>query len=573
VKTRLAVLLRMAVVLAIANPIPAAQSLAAQTPGAQTFRENVDVGLVTVDLLVTDARGRPIPGLAAGQVGVKVDGRPVRLESFEPPVPPAPGRLPAAPPVAERGAGASASPPVSAAAPPRDFYMAILIDERSSDQSNREVALRQILRFFGDGLPQNVQMLLMTFNGAVHLDCPWSSDLEVIRRCIERITAHRAASLLGPPGKLSLGSASFTPGLDATEAAVHARTSLQGVFEALRVFPEKPGRKGLYVVTDGAPFLAPSEMARELITRAQSNVNRGEPDNARRLALEADRDRDLLLDSLAWNPKRVSMLTEIARLALLRGIEVHPVRSAPRDPWDDMGADMSGGARFPAARGGQPRPSAPLTTDIAAGQAMEEVATTTGGDAVLSRRMFEDGLRHEMASRDSAYGLSFRDPFPGDHRFHRIEIEVDGGGDLRYRRGYRVLDVRESLIESAVNRLRVPADENPLGVRLNFESRGMKNGIAEAEITIAFPAPPEAGGAPSAAGSVRILGFCAAGGGPLSQPIDFSGSVERMNDGDSIWFARRGRMRLKPGDYRWSFAVRDDQTGLTSFLAFRRKLP
>jgi hypothetical protein len=392
---------------------------------------------------------------------------------------------------------------------------------------------------------------------------------------MEAVSRHRAASLLGPPGKLGLGPRSFTPSLDSSEASVHARTSLQAVFDAVRVFPEKPGRKGLYVVTDGAPFLTPSEMARELVSTSTTNVSRDpmSVDTVRRLALEADTDRDLLLDSLAWTPKHVSMLAEIARLALLRGVEVHPVRSAPRDPWGDMGADMGAADRFPAARGGETQLAAPLTTDIAAGQAMEEVATATGGDAVLSRRMFEDGLRREMASRGALYALSFRDPFPGDHRFHRIEIGVEGGGDLRYRRGYRILDVRESLIESAVNRLRVPADENPLGVRLNFESRGTKNGVAEAEITIAFPAPPEAGGKPSSSGSVRILGFCKAGGGPLSQPIDFSGAVERVTYGDSLWFTRRGRMRLKPGDYSWSFAVRDEQTGLTSFLAFRRKLP
>jgi hypothetical protein len=30
---------------------------------------------------------------------------------------------------------------------------------------------------------------------------------------------------------------------------------------------------------------------------------------------------------------------------------------------------------------------------------------------------------------------------------------------------------------------------------------------------------------------------------------------------------------LKPGAYRWSFAIRDEQTGITSYLTFDRKLP
>src|SRR6185295_4548209 len=184
-------------------------------------------------------------------------------------------------------------------------------------------------------------------------------------------------------------------------------------------------------------------------------------------------------------------------------------------------------------------PDTPPLTDIAAGQGMEATAETTGGEAVLSRRMFQEGLSREVSGRDAAYVLSFRDPFAGDHRFHRIAIAVDRkGAQLRYRRGYRVLDVRESLIEAAANRLHVPADRNPLAVRLQLDSLGEEKGLAMAQITIAYPSPPEAGGSVTGAGNVSVIGLCAVRDGALSEPIDLSGKADRTSLSDATWLVR-----------------------------------
>jgi hypothetical protein len=368
--------------------------------------------------------------------------------------------------------------------------------------------------------------------------------------------------------------------LEAMDAIGHARNSVAGIFDALRVFPEAPGRKSLYVVTDGAPFLAPAEIAKDLVVGSTDSLPPGDPRAAHLAALEAERDRDLLFDSLAWSGKRsVSLLQEVARLAILRGIEIHPVRSAAHDFDGRVRTDRAfsdratvRGTRPLDPRSGRGGDSLP-TSDLAAGTTMEAVAETTGGDAVLSRRGFEEELGREAAVTDAAYVVTFRDPFAGDHRYHRIEIAAEGGAKLRYRRGYRVLDVRESLIEHAVNRLHVPADENPLGVRMRVDSLGLKGGMAEAEITIAYPAPPQAGGKAGGPGSVQIFGMCAVRDGALSEPIDLSGAADPVSLGDSTMFVRSGRVSVKPGAYRWSFAIRDEQTGIVSYLTFDRSLP
>jgi VWFA-related protein len=547
---------------------------------AQTFRERINVELVRVELLVIDGQRQPVHGLRPEQIHVLVDGRAVSLESFEEPsVLP---RLPAASQLPLPAAPlTSAIPEAPGASPNRRLYsMAILVDETSSEQSNRQAVLRDLFQFLEAPLAPDVEVLLMRFDGTLRVECPWTADVERLRRAAAAISRHRVASALGMPGQLSDNpeQGGFKLELEAMEAVGRVRTSLAGLFDALREFPEKPGRKALYFVTDGAPFLTPPEIARDLIATSPSTGGSGAVPRA---GHEGDYDRDLLVDSLAWSrTKSQSLLTDITRLALLRGIEIHPVRSAPHDLDGRVRTDRGFHERATVAGGRPPdlrslRNAATLPmTDIAAGQGMEAAAEATGGEAVLSRRMFQDDLRREVSSRDAAYVLAFRDPFAGDHHFHRIEISLERKGlDLRYRRGYRVLDTRESLIEGAVDRLHVPADRNPLGVRLQLDSAGEENGLPVARITVAYPAPPEAGGSVSAAGSVSIIGMCAVRDGALSQPIDLSGKADRASLADSTWLVRSGRVRLKPGAYRWSFAIRDEQTGITSYLTFDRKLP
>ena len=318
----------MAVVLAIANPNPVA---------AQTFRENVDVGLVRVEVLATASGGRPVRGLRAAQFSVKVDGRAVPIVGFEAPPSEAPrgARGSAAPAPAQASAAADAEVTAPApAAPPRVSYVAFLVDETSSEQSNRQATLAELFHFLKNGLAPNTQLLFLRFNGAVRVECPWTGDADAARRCAAAIAQHRAAPRLGMPGQLSGNPERGAPNLqlEAMDAVGHARNSVAGIFDALRIFPESPGRKSLYVVTDGAPFLAPAEIARDLVMGSNSSVAQSEPAARSLAAREAELDRDLLFDSLAWSGKRsASLLQEVSRLAILRGIEIHPVRSAAHD--------------------------------------------------------------------------------------------------------------------------------------------------------------------------------------------------------------------------------------------------
>ena len=431
-------------------------------PG-QGFRERVDVTLVRVDLLATDDRGKPVRGLTSGDFRVLVDGRPVAIESLEPPQPLLPD-VPKALPELPRGKpGAPLSPdpeiPAAAAAPTR-YYMAILADETSSEQSNRQAAYRELFGFFQKGVPADVRVQLMRFDGKLRVVCPWTADPNRLERGAAELARRKAAPRLGAPGNIADAPehGPQRPDFDAREASLHRQSSLTALFDALREFPEAPVRKALFFITDGTPFLTPSEISRDLIAMSSSQ-------DPREAQNETRRDSNLLVDSLAWNRTSASLLIDITRLAVVREIEIHPVRSAAHDLGAMVRTDrgFSERVRTSMGRSADPRSlrSAPTvpTTDIAAGQGMENLAEASGGEAILSRRFFDDGLRRETDYREAVYVLAFRDPHAGDNRFHAIAVTCARDGvKLRYRRGYRVLDVKESLLQASINRMHIPAD-------------------------------------------------------------------------------------------------------------------
>jgi len=98
------------------------------------------------------------------------------------------------------------------------------------------------------------------------------------------------------------------------------------------------------------------------------------------------------------------------------------------------------------------------------GDAIDEHA---GGDergqAILVSNQFSDRLGAVVAERAAGYALTFRDPTPGDFRFHEIEIAIERPGvRATYRRGYRVRSDEEKTLDAIIANLNLRGAENPL---------------------------------------------------------------------------------------------------------------
>src|SRR5687767_3701640 len=67
---------------AVAVVLAALPLMAQEQPRVQTFEEAIDVRVVNVEAVVTDAAGRQVRGLTAGDFRLLVDGREVPVEYF-----------------------------------------------------------------------------------------------------------------------------------------------------------------------------------------------------------------------------------------------------------------------------------------------------------------------------------------------------------------------------------------------------------------------------------------------------------------------------------------------------------
>ena len=152
------------------------------SPSAAFFLP-VDVPLVNVEIVVTDAEGVPIPGLTEADFEVFEDGSPVEISHFFASTPPPAGH--------EAGGGVSTVPTV----PYQELYLALYIDDLDTDARRRTAALAHLREFLEQPLPPNMKTMLVRFDGALHVASDFSDNTDQLLAVLDDI---RDMSVISP---------------------------------------------------------------------------------------------------------------------------------------------------------------------------------------------------------------------------------------------------------------------------------------------------------------------------------------------------------------------------------------
>ena len=478
-------------VLALAVP-----GRAQEEPWQMVFESVTEVNVVNVEVVVTDAKGRPVTGLTAADFELLEDGEPVAISNFY---------------AVENGVTvelaepeAEEAPEAAPAAERRPHHVILYFDNANIGPANRGKALARVREFLLDHWREGMRVMVATNDGpaatwaaAVRLgftDVPhdvfvaldqlagestvgprFDIDRRNIMRGIEQVNVEEASDLFHTKGTgdtsadalvseaIVSEARSFLPQIQgyAEQYRQHVLATLTVLDGFVETAAGLPGRKSILYVSDGLP-LQPGYEIFEAYTRRFEMVP-GVTTNVDPL-LEANRfDTTKQFEAIVAkaNASRVTFYS----------LDVAPPAAASRGSAADR---ASSGGNFASWRDGYDS-----NLERNRQQSLVLMASGTGGRFGLGLSATEATLDGILQDMDNHYSLGYVADRREADRGREIEVRVknrEGGPrkdlKIRHRSSLRDKSTAERAAEGARALLlvddpaRVALDENPLGVAL-----------------------------------------------------------------------------------------------------------
>ena len=344
--------------------------LAAQTPPAEipVIGETIDVRVVNVEAVITDAVGKPVRGLTAGDFRLLVDGREVPIEYFT--------EVEEGASVGKSQAGAEAAAPVAPVSTGEEVGRSYLVyvDDSFSLTNRRNDVLAKIERDFALLRPAD-RMAVLAFDGSrIDTLCGWTGEAGKIREALARAQKRPARG-----GQMLAHQRALQADTDWVDTSAESLSSGDS------------DRVGGPKLNEVAEILATLSVRISPEARTQLGKTAAAVAAALR-GFEAPPGRKvLLLLSGAWSlsvaPQLYGPLVEAANRL---GYTVYPVDASQSD-------------------------AAEVTV-------LDKLARATGGRAVVSAK--NDVFREVVADSGSYYWLGFTPTWKADDQRHQVTVEV-----------------------------------------------------------------------------------------------------------------------------------------------------
>ncbi len=531
--------------------------LLAFTASAQTVREQVSVDVVTLTVEAHDGSGRAVRDLRQSDLMLKVDGRAVPIDSFA-----AESGIVVAGSASSRPAVAPTDVPAAsvAPAPARPREIAIFADEVETKSFDRADAYDQLTRFLDAPAPEPRRYLVVRFSGAVlRVECPWTSDPALAKAAIARMRAHPRIERIGSPAEFQGGPGSLF------EFQSVRRHLYAALLETIAAFSDGPAMRQILLVSGGTSLESPLDQPKDLTNfpaavpggTTGSENNRARFDQTNNAVSRASADA-FVLWSVATGSERKGLWTgDITAKAAERDIQIVPIAAEALDRGIFEGVDQKNPPRSHNIGDGW------ISPGLGVGQAMSAIAEETGAEAILVPRKAAAILASRETER-AGFTLTFRDPHTGDKGFHSVSLASSRPGvKLTYRRGYRVAAPEERTLDRVVARFLQPgAGDDPLAVAASAAPAISQSGRSVTRLSLRYTPPRETD--PSHERDVSLIAVGQNAQGARTQPIRWTGTAGPA--GDAGAYAAALDLGALPGAFTWSLAVRDDPTGLISFV-------
>lgn len=449
---------------------------------AQTVREKVAVEVVTIRLTARDHSGKRVEDLTPADLLLTVDGKPVTIETFARPV------RGATPVASEEDAASAPQPGLKSASQGRLVRTMIFLDEGETHPFDRRDVCDELDRFIRSPGSGQREFLVARFRGGrMSVESPWTKDPDLAAAAVHRLRQSPALNPV-PSASSVVGNTGTTGFTSVTWIQLHGDRLHAALLEALAAFPDTPAERQLLVVSGGAALMRPQDLAAvlrcQMTPGERTRLSAAATDIAAAHAREIER-ATFALWTRAVNPSGdVLTMSDVVAKALERDVAIIPVLAEAMDRGDlDLAVR---GSTAPTAGGGR------LSPHIGVGQAMTEIAESTGAEPILIPKKTASRLT-EIGTR-AVYTMTFREPV-GDHRYHQVEVACRRPGvKIDYRRGYRIPMEDERTLDTVVARfLQAGEGANPMNASAAQSPAEGKTGRAATRLDVRYMPPLETG--------------------------------------------------------------------------------
>ena len=533
----------------------------------RTFLESVDVEVVEVDVVVTDRKGRPVPGLDREDFELYADGERVSISNFaafefdlarEPAAEkPALGDDAGDRPVAGAGAGAG------------NLTIVLYFDDANLHSPHRRRALRRLAEAVEPWRNWDVRYMLATFRNRLEVLVTPTPDLDVVlaaaaarpRGTARGLTRHlarrRAIVQIVETDPACDGAYMSIARRHAAEEETRLAVAVGGLADLVSTLGGIPGKKAVFYLSDSLPE-NPGESLWSFLAHEHCASNRRA---ASRLWSELT----------AHNESR--RLERLARHANANRVTFYPVDAA------GIRAGLAADVSIPLALSSLAQSDAVYRLNAQSG--MQRIASETGGKLLANSNDLAVLIAEAAAELEAAYSLGFmpEERRRGEVRDIRVELAPHAreGRRVSHRRNYVDKPLSERLADRLLSTAYLGALDNPLEIRvgLDLPKRTARkryrigvNVVVPEDAILQLPGPERA----RARLRLWLLALEREGGGrtAVREKLVTLGRRGVTAKAGVYWF--NVSMKLARGDYDVAVGVRDETSGVTSLVRLPAEL-
>lgn len=528
-------------------------ALPAEPPRSATpaprFLDGVEVRIASLEVRVTDRRGRPIPDLRREDFLILEDGKAREITNF----------------LAVGGRHEGGSGPIE---PEQEWAvpasgtrgvvrLALFIDSLNLHVFNRRWVLRELMEFVGERPPEIDEIAVVSFDGRLRFRQTFTADEGRVAqaltslereapRSVHREMARRQAEQAVTDAQ-SEGQALSAARAHAAEVLDGAQRTMLALREVVAVLAGGEGRSILLVVSDGFQLRA----AEELFERVAARFRSGEA------AAEA-RSFDA-----------AAQYAELAAYANASGVTFYALGATGVQPPGHATAQHASPFSAPPSsrqvQNWRAMSASMLEMMRTAGlrEPLEGLAGETGGRALINSVGLLDDLRQLAADYSSYYWLGFEPAPPHDGRERRVEVQVRrGGARVRHRSSLRLKSDEERSLDRILAAVHGAAAANPLGLKVSIAPPPYRRSGESVLVPLVWLVPRRAlilaARDGEMVGQVELSAVARDGTERLSSPVSMVREVRLPPEGPPGEMCVLGAsMELQVGRNTIAFGVRD----------------